>query len=408
MMRTSVQTKLIQIPQVFLLSVFFSYLALASNATGEELDNAGDYIESSINPVFQNISEPQSPASPAYPTKIMTSYDWAIRKNISTIKINKALTWKSKSADLDIDFGRWESESNFVSLQQNSNATPLQSAYIPRLTPGTYSVLVKSKSVKSSSSSFGSIFNFLSRKKGTRYVITWSGESREIKALNIRAKLQGPYDAETGLMDDTLRTLDLIPAMEPYFLMGWGGDGETIDPTDPNGVLTVTGNNAIVDWIKVQLYDYTFDGYGYVDSRSALLQRDGDIVDINGGPVQFWNLPSGNEPYYVAIQHRNHSTIITEYPHPIGASEPLLDFTLSTTILFEDSRNPSRKLENGEWIIWSGDVIRNGAVDEADSEAALDARGQTGYLFEDVNLDGVCDVIDSDIILENQGKWDWG
>jgi len=190
--------------------------------------------------------------------------------------------------------------------------------------------------------------------------------------------------------------------------MGWGGDGETIDPTDPNGVLTVTGNNAIVDWIKVQLYDYTFDGYGYVDSRSALLQRDGDIVDINGGPVQFWNLPSGNEPYYVAIQHRNHSTIITEYPHPIGASEPLLDFTLSTTILFEDSRNPSRKLENGEWIIWSGDVIRNGAVDEADSEAALDARGQTGYLFEDVNLDGVCDVIDSDIILENQGKWDWG
>jgi len=407
-MRKFVQTKVIQFQTALLLLVFFSYLSLASNATGEELGN-GPYIESSIDAALLNISEPQLFASPTYPAKIMSAYEWAIRKNINVIKKNKALTWKSKSADLDIDFGRWDSAGNFVSLQPDISNTKLtESIYIPRLTPGTYSVLVKSEIAKSSGTGFGRIFSLLSGKKGARYVINWSGESREVKTLSIRAKLQGPYDTETGLMNDTLRTLDLIPATEPYFLMGWGGDGETIDPTDPNGVLTVTGNNAIVDWIKVQLYEYTFDGYGYVDSRSALLQRDGDIVDINGGPVQFWNLPSGNDPYYVAIQHRNHSTIITEYPHPIGASEPLLDFTLSTTILFEDSRNPSRKLENGEWVIWSGDVIRNGAIDEADSEAALDARGQTGYLFEDVNLDGVCDVMDNDIILENQGKWDWG
>ncbi len=426
MMRNTIQTNTTRLLNVLVFSIL--YFGLASHAMADKNGSKQEYVESSINPIFQNISESQSYVSPTFPVKIMSPFDWAQRKNINTIQkdsalsysltvlpgttlddFNVALIWRSKSANLDIDFGRWDDDSNFVSLRQSiSETNRTESIYIPRLLPGTYSIFVKNKADDSVRNSFRSIFDSLSNKRKTPFLIKWSAESVEVKALNIRAKLQGPYDNETGLMNDNLRTLDLIPAEEPYFLMGWGGAGEEIDTTDPDGVLTVTGNDAIVDWIKVQLYEFTFDGYGYVDGRSALLQRDGDIVDVNGGPVQFWNLPPGNEPYYVAIQHRNHSTIITEFPHPIGASEPLLDFTLSTTILSEDSRNPSRNLQNGEWVIWSGDVIRNGAIDEGDSEAALEARGQTGYLFEDVNLDGTCDVDDSNIILENQGRWDWG
>ncbi len=426
-MKENIQTNYFKISMALLISLLC--LTMAPHVNGQETIAKKDYVESPINPLVRNISESQPNASLIYPEKIMTAFDWAQHKNITTVRENQslsysfevipgttvedfnvALLWKSKSTNLDIDFGHWSDETNFVSLRQStSNTDHVESIYIPRLTtPGTYSIIVRSESTTSKAPSFGSIFNSMFKKRSTRFLITWAGESREIKALNLRAKLQGPYDNETGLMNDNLRTLDLIPSMEPYFLMAWGGDGETIDKTDPNGVLTVTGNDAIVDWIKVQLYEYTFEGYGYVDSRSALLQRDGDIVDINGGPVQFWNLPPGNDQYYVAIQHRNHTTIITEFPHPIGVNEPLLDFTLSSTILSEDSRNPSRNLQNGEWVIWSGDVIRNGTIDEDDSEAALEARGQTGYLFEDVNLDGVCDVEDSNIILANQGKWDWG
>jgi len=415
-----------------------SFLPIAkSNHTTEKRPSNKVVPITQLFAVINSLSEPQPYTSPEYPTNIMSASERALGKHNNVIEENRALSysftvtpktalldfnvtlsWESRAADLDIDFGRWDTDRNFVSLRQSiGNAHNVESIYIPRLQPGTYSIIVKSNIVSSdvvssdvsnNRKSFGSIFESSTKKHSTPFTITWVGKSIQIRALNIRAKLEGPYDSDTGLMNDTLRTLGLIPAIEPYFLMGWGGEGEEIDITDPNGVLSVTGNNAIVDWIKVQLYDYTIEGYSYVDSRSALLQRDGDIVDINGGPVQFWNLPPGNDPYYVAIQHRNHSTIITDLPHPIGSSEPLLDFTLSSTLLFEDSRNPSRKLQNDEWIIWSGDVIRNGAIDEDDSAAALEAQGQTGYLFEDVNLDGTCDIDDSNIILTNQGRWDWG
>jgi len=411
----------------FLLCVAL-YLVSFTTARADSHDSLGEFTETPTFSIFGNLFEQQPFASPNFPENLMGSFAWArggntnaiqpngaisysfsIKPDSAVVDLNVALTWKSKSADLDIDFGRWNDNQAFISLRQSINNTGnIESIYIPRLAPGTYSIIIRNNQVQSSSPASNTIFSAIKKNRRIPFAITWSGKNTKIKTLNIRAKLEGPYDNETGLMNDSLRTLGLIPAMEPYFLMAWGGDGEEIDPNDPDGPLSVTGNDAIVDWIKVQLYDFTFEGYAYVDSRSALLQRDGDIVDINGGPVQFWNLPEGNAPYYVAIQHRNHSTIITDDPHPLGANEPMLDFTLPDIVLFENPGNPSRKLQNGELLLWSGDVIRNGAIDESDTEASLEARGQTGYLFEDVNLDGTCDIDDTSIISDNQGRWDWG
>lgn len=85
-------------------------------------------------------------------------------------------------------------------------------------------------------------------------------------------------------MNDVLRTLvnpNGFPLTEPYTALGFtstgGGGGETINAT----VLTTTGNDAIVDWVFVQLRSST-DNTSVQYTRCALVQRDGDVVDVDG------------------------------------------------------------------------------------------------------------------------------
>ena len=117
--------------------------------------------------------------------------------------------------------------------------------------------------------------------------------------------LEGNYSG-ANLMTDHLRTANLIPTTEPYTALGFvqvNSGGETIDPA----VLTVSGNNAIVDWVFLEVRN-PLDSTAAVQTINALLQADGDIVGLDGvSPVKVPNLADDN--YYVAIYHRNHLPI---------------------------------------------------------------------------------------------------
>jgi len=85
-------------------------------------------------------------------------------------------------------------------------------------------------------------------------------------SIPIKVFLRGPYNPTTHLMNDTLRTQNLLPTTEPYSALPRFTHigGETVN----TGVFTVTGNDARVDWV----------------------QRDGDVVDMDGmAPVRFAN-----------------------------------------------------------------------------------------------------------------------
>ncbi len=64
-------------------------------------------------------------------------------------------------------------------------------------------------------------------------------------------------------------------------------------------------------------------------TRSALLLRNGNIVDMNGtSDVVFANLTA--DDYYIAIRHRNHLGIMTQNPQPVGTTAVLgnlIDFS---------------------------------------------------------------------------------
>lgn len=140
-----------------------------------------------------------------------------------------------------------------------------------------------------------------------------------LAGVSVMAKvfLQGAFNQTTGLMDDGLRSQGLIPSMEPYSaLVGFshvlGGGGENIDPS----LLMITGPEAIVDWVFLELRNKN-DHNQVLATRSALLQRDGDIVEVDGSSAVFFE---GIEPdhYFLSVRHRNHLGVMTLTSVPLG------------------------------------------------------------------------------------------
>lgn len=124
--------------------------------------------------------------------------------------------------------------------------------------------------------------------------------------LSLKAMLQGAlFNSSGGLMRDNLREGGYIPLNQPYssalnarFTHVGGGSEITT-----NAVLTANAGtgNAIVDWVFVEVRDAVAP-QTVIRTVSALIQRDGDIVAANGGPLVV-NLPS---TFRIAIKHRNH------------------------------------------------------------------------------------------------------
>ena len=155
--------------------------------------------------------------------------------------------------------------------------------------------------------------------------------------FQVKMKLQGALHGETNitpttLMRDDLRAKGLLPTLEPYTdLPGFahvnGGGGETVAPE----VFDVTGPDAIVDWIFIEIRSDTILD-SVMATRSALLQRDGDVVDLDGfSPIVFKKMKPGD--YNVLIRHRNHLPMMT------GSSWHLTDDPTNTDLNFFEQRD---------------------------------------------------------------------
>jgi hypothetical protein len=227
-----------------------------------------------------------------------------------------------------------------------------------------------------------------------------------VAALKIKTMLHGAFMANGGgsLMRDNLRSKGLIPNQEPFtglsnFVHKGKGGGEVLNPA----LLTVTGANAIVDWVFIEIRDRE-NSANVLATVSALLQRDGDVVTAQGGDVLFFsNLPEGE--YYVSIRHRNHIGIMAD-------SKWMLSSLAPPTIDFTDPSMPARgfggtgKTTNGVRMQWAGDmngdrkVIYQGpgndifflfskVLSDPDNTSVLANYISQGYDRTDMNLDGV-------------------
>ena len=229
----------------------------------------------------------------------------------------------------------------------------------------------------------------------------------------LRGFLDGAYDSNGNVMRDDLRQQVFFPLTEPYSGLGFtqvnGGGGETIAAS----VLLTTGSNAIVDWVFVELRS-SGDNTNVVATRSALVQRDGDVVDTDGvSPLTFSN--TGDGSYFVALRHRNHLGVMTASAIALSGSPVSIDLTTASTATFGTQ---ARRDRSGILTLWPGEVVRDGAVKYTgagnDRDPILTEIGgsiptatTTGYKDEDVSLDGVVKYTgadnDRDPILQTIG-----
>lgn len=214
-----------------------------------------------------------------------------------------------------------------------------------------------------------------------------------------------------GEMGTELNDNGLLPMVEPYSGLGYGVDNIGIN------ILPANVTDA-VDWVTIELRDKN-DSTVVIASKSAVIKKNGCVVDaVTGQSLCFEGLM--NDSYFVALRHRNHLDIMTNYPVFLDDQVFTVDFTDPNTPTV--GVNPQKNLLNGKLGLWGGDANGDNELKYSganrDPQAILGIIGggdptlQTpaGYYLEDTNLDGISKYSganrDPQLILINIGGSD--
>ena len=219
--------------------------------------------------------------------------------------------------------------------------------------------------------------------------------------LGIDLLLEGAYD-NSGLMTDLLRSGGYLNTSEPFTGLGlthFGrGGGETVNAS----VFNTTGNNAIIDWVFVELRSGMSSG-SKVATKSALLQKDGDIVDLDGSSdLKIPGFGAGN--YYVVVRHRNHLGLMAANALALSTNLTTIDFTSSVSSAVGGALS-LRDLGGGYYGLLSGDFDLNGQIQNTDFNSMILTIGLAGYQQGDLDLNGQVQNSElQSILVPNIGK----
>jgi hypothetical protein len=202
---------------------------------------------------------------------------------------------------------------------------------------------------------------------------------------NIKALLQGPLPVAGTVMNDNLRVSPaIIPLTDPYrgstvpnnlvsqFVHVNNADVEIISATILNAANPLnTSVNDIVDWVFLELRDQTLAaGSRIIQTRSALVQRDGDIVDIDGvSPVYFKDV-NAFAGYTITVRHRNHLSVSTDPASNLRTLNEttitaLTDFTSASNAVYTNpavTTNAPFTTSGALRVLWSGNANFNTRV----------------------------------------------
>jgi hypothetical protein len=202
-------------------------------------------------------------------------------------------------------------------------------------------------------------------------------------------------------MHSNLSSNNLLPLSEPYTGLGYthvGGGGESTQ----QAVFDIRGMNAIVDWVFLELRDKS-DGVSVIATRSALLQSDGEVVDMDGvSPVVFANLPA--DDYYLVVKHRNHLGVMSAMPISLSKTSTVVDLTSDLNDI-TGGTNSIAALGDGRFGLYSGDYNHNGQVQNVDYALMVLTLGTAGYVQGDMDLNGQVQNTDLQFqLVPNIGK----
>jgi hypothetical protein len=234
--------------------------------------------------------------------------------------------------------------------------------------------------------------------------------SADVPTMSLKVFLN---EVANGLMSDYLPTLSgSFPLSDPYSAAPFNANYTHVanGATQVTTAAVLTANNGtgndITDWVFLELR--TAAGV-VVTTQSALIQRDGDIVNaINGtSEVEFPNAPTGD--YQIVIRHRNHLAFRPENLVTIGInSSPTLNLTNNSVAIFGVSSLTNPVGSPTIWTMRAGDANSDGSIDAIDSAIWEPQNGSFDNYGDnaDYNLDGSVDGIDSALWELNNGAYE--
>ncbi len=209
--------------------------------------------------------------------------------------------------------------------------------------------------------------------------------------VSTKVLLEGAYDTGNNLMNDGLRTLYLIPLLDPYIGLN------TMSAT----VLDTNGTHGIVDWLELELR--TLNEPELVINRcAALLRRNGQVVATDGfSPIKM--IPIGADSVYLVIKHRNHLPVMSP---PISSTDTLdFDFTISDCNVLLGVGIGQKEISPGIWAMVGGEIIQDNQINGNDKAAWTLLNGTFSPIYHevDLNLDGDVNGSDKAIWNKNNG-----
>ena len=196
----------------------------------------------------------------------------------------------------------------------------------------------------------------------------------------IRARLQGPLSALTGLMS----TNAPVALQSPY-------------ASDPRIAPAIATNT--VDWVLLELYRQT--NQPPVFARSVLLRDDGQLTTEDGHAV----VPIDVTPmtnYWVAVKHRGHLASVTASAIPFTNNVVEVDFTVGSAAYLGGTNTAVQV--GTHWAARAGDVDGDGVITALDQIMADSQSGASGNQRGDLNRDGIVDALDDALIAGNLGS----
>ncbi len=217
----------------------------------------------------------------------------------------------------------------------------------------------------------------------------------------MNAFLEGAYDMATGKMTNHLLTDNILPLAQPFNTPTYNYAGEeafaSYDEFPEN----------TVDWVLLEAHSGTpeiegGDGTTIAERQAALIMKNGQVLGLDGTPLQFKNLPYG-ESYYFILRHRNHLDIMSAWSITSSASLSVFNFTFSDDQALGNLQ--LKDIGNGTTVMFSGDYNQDGDIQVSDFDAwKLNPASIDTYSLTDGNLDGVTQVTDMDFWFVNRAK----
>ncbi len=209
--------------------------------------------------------------------------------------------------------------------------------------------------------------------------------------FNLKVLMQGAYDAGTQLMRDDLREKNLLPMVDPYW--------NTVEA--PPVAMMNTGDDAIVDWLLIQLRD-DVDLERKQAEKIVFIQRDGDIVDIDGvSTPEFEGILHGL--YNLVILHRNHLPAMSPAPFLLNEGGLVYDFSQQNSYTGAAGFGQI-ELTPGTWAMYGGDGDQNFEIAGSDKNLWTYINGIFSiYDPADYDLNGEANGSDKSIWFNNNG-----